>query len=90
MRAEDGKLHSHLEWPYSVFLLSFTVVQHVPFFVLGVVGKGSPSSPGTEKEEEENDEIKTKLCSLVQYLGNGWSDFLQIWYVDSHNWPARL
>ena len=42
-----------------------------------------------EVEEEKNEEIKTKFCSLVSY-GNGWTDFLQIWYVDSHNWPARL
>ena len=41
-------------------------------------------------EEEKNEEIKTKFCSLVCYLGNGWSDFLQIWYVDSPCWPAPL
>ena len=41
------------------------------------------------EEEEKNEEIKTKFCSLVSY-GNGWSDFLQIWYLDSPNWAARL
>ena len=41
-----------------------------------------------EDEEEENEEIITKFCSLN--LGNGWSDFLQIWYVDSPNWAACL
>ena len=37
-------------------------------------------------------EIKKKLKRnfVRSYLGNDWTDFLQIWYVDSHNWPARL
>ena len=40
------------------------------------------------EEEKKYEEIKTKLCSLVSR--NGWSDFLQIWCVDSPSWPARL
>ena len=41
-----------------------------------------------EVEEEKSEEIKTKFCSLVS---RKWLErFLQIWYVDSHNWPARL
>ena len=41
-----------------------------------------------DEEEEKNKEIKTKFCSLVS---RKWlSDFLQIWYVDSPNWAARL
>ena len=39
-------------------------------------------------EEESNEEIKMKLCSLISR--NGWSNVLQIWYVDSPNWPALL
>ena len=34
-----------------------------------------------EVEEEKNEEKNPNFGSL--YLGNGWSDFLQIWYVDS-------
>ena len=33
---------------------------------------------------------KLKRNFVRSYLGNGWSDFLQIWYVDSPNWAARL
>ena len=42
-----------------------------------------------EDEEEKNEEIKTKVCSLVS---RNWPccDFLQIWYVGSPNWAARL
>ena len=32
---------------------------------------------------------KLKRNFVRSYLGNGWTDFLQIWYVDSHNWPAQ-
>ena len=42
-----------------------------------------------EVEEEENNE-KLKRNFVRSYLGNGWSDFLQIWCVDSPSWPARL
>ena len=39
-------------------------------------------------EEEKTKKLKRKfVCS---YLGNGLSDFLQNWYVDSPNWAARL
>ena len=41
----------------------------------------------------EDEEKKTKKLTrnfVRSYLKNGWTDFLQIWYVDSHNWPARL
>ena len=41
-----------------------------------------------EVEEGKNEEIKRKF--VRSYLGNGWSDFLQIWYVDSPNRPALL
>ena len=41
-----------------------------------------------EDEEEKNEEIKTKFCSLVS---REWLDrFSSNWYVDSHKWPARL
>ena len=40
------------------------------------------------EEEEKNEEIKTKF--VRSYLGNGWSDFLQIWCVDSPCWPTPL
>ena len=33
---------------------------------------------------------KLKRNFVRSYLGKGWSDFLQIWYVDSPNWAARL
>ena len=36
------------------------------------------------KEEEKNPNFGRS------YLGNGWSDFLQIWNVDSPTYPARL
>ena len=43
------------------FLLSLSVVQHVPFFVLGVVDKGSPSSPSFEK-------IACKISNLTNFF----------------------
>ena len=39
-------------------------------------------------EVEEKNELKRNF--VRSYLGNGWSDFLQIWCVDSPSWPARL
>ena len=33
---------------------------------------------------------KLKRKFVRSYLGNGWSDFLQIWWVVSPNWPALL
>ena len=45
------------------------------------------------QNEDENKKEKTKKLKrnfVRSYLGNGWSDFLQIWYVDFHNWPAQL
>ena len=41
-----------------------------------------------EEVEEKNEEIKTNFVHSC--LGNGWSDFLQIWCVDSPSWPTRL
>ena len=41
-----------------------------------------------EEEEEKNEEIKTKFCSLVSR--KCLDRFLQIWYVDSHYWPAHV
>ena len=43
------------------------------------------ASVRNEDEEEKNEEIFVR-----SYLENGWSDFLQLWYVDSPNWAARL
>ena len=42
------------------------------------------------EEDEEEKTKKLKRNFVRSYLGNGWTEFLQIWYVDSHNWPARL
>ena len=41
-----------------------------------------------EEVEEKNEKLKRNF--VRSYLGNGCTDFLQIWYVDSHNWPASL
>ena len=41
-----------------------------------------------EVEEEKNEEKNPNVGR--SYLGNGWSDFLQIWYVDSPTSPAFL
>ena len=41
-----------------------------------------------EVEEEKTKNLKRNF--VRSYLGNGWSDFLQIWCVDSHCWPAPL
>ena len=43
-----------------------------------------------EDEEEEKKTKKLKRNFVRSYLGNGWSDFLHIWYVDPPNWAARL
>ena len=43
-----------------------------------------------EEVEEEKKTKKLKRNFVRSYLGSGWTEFLQIWYVDSHNWPARL
>ena len=40
--------------------------------------------------EEEKKMKKLKRSFVRSYLGNGWSDFLQIWCVDSPYWPAPL
>ena len=45
------------------------------------------------RKEEVEEEKKTKKKNPNfgrSYLGNGWSDFLQIWYVDSPTSPAFL
>ena len=39
--------------------------------------------------EEEKKTKKLKRNFVRSYLGNGWSDFLPIWCVDSPSWPAR-
>ena len=36
-------------------------------------------------EEEKINKEKNQNFGRLN-LGNGWSDFLQIWYVDSSNW----
>ena len=41
-------------------------------------------------EDEEKKTKKLKRNFVRSYLGNGWSDFLLIWYVDSPNWLALL
>ena len=43
-----------------------------------------------QNEEVEEKTKKLKRNFVRSYLGNGWTDLLQIWYVNSHNWPARL
>ena len=43
-----------------------------------------------DDDEEEKKTKKLKRNFVRSYLGNGWSDFLHIWYVDSPNWAARL
>ena len=35
-----------------------------------------------------NEEKKRNFAR--SYLGNGWSDFLQNWFVNSPHWPANL
>ena len=42
------------------------------------------------EEVEEEKKKKLKRNFVRSYLGNGLSDVLQIWYVDSPNWAARL
>ena len=43
------------------------------------------------KEEVDEEKTKKKNPNFGRsYLGNGWSDFLQIWYVDSSTSPAFL
>ena len=41
------------------------------------------------EDEEEKKTKKLKRNLVRSYLGNGWSDFLQIWYVDSPNWASN-
>ena len=41
------------------------------------------------RKEEEKTKKKNPNFGR-SYLGNGWSDFLQIWYVDSPTSPAFL
>ena len=40
--------------------------------------------------QNEEKAKKLKRNYVRSYLRNGWSDFLQMWYVDSPNWPALL
>ena len=42
------------------------------------------------EEDEEEKTKKLKRNFVRSYLENGWTDFLQISYVDSPNWAARL
>ena len=42
------------------------------------------------QNEDEETTKKLKRNFVCSYLRHGWTVFLQIWYVDSHNWPARL
>ena len=42
------------------------------------------------EEDEEEKTKKLKRNFVRSYLGNGWSDFLQIWYIHYPNWTARL
>ena len=42
------------------------------------------------KKKKKKKTKKLKRNFVRSYRGNGWSDFLQIWYVDSPNWAARL
>ena len=43
-----------------------------------------------EEEEEKKKRRKKKRNFVHSYLGNGFSDFLQIWNVDSPSWRATL
>ena len=43
-----------------------------------------------EEDVEEEKTKKVKRNFVRSYLGNGWSDFLHIWYVDYPNWAAHL
>ena len=47
-------------------------------------------SQSVQKEVEEEKTKKKNPNFGCSYLGNGWSDFLQIWYVDSPTSPAFL
>ena len=45
------------------------------------------------KDEEEGEKKKTRKKNRnfgSSYLGNGWSDSLQIWNVDSPGWRATV
>ena len=42
------------------------------------------------KKKKKKKTKKLKRNFVRSYLGNGWSDFLQIWYVVYPNWAARL
>ena len=43
-----------------------------------------------KKMKKKKKTKKLKRNFVRSYLGNGWSDFLQIWCVYSPNWAARL
>ena len=43
-----------------------------------------------KKMKKKKKTKKLKRNFVRSYLGNGWSDFLQIWYVDSPSWAACL
>ena len=43
-----------------------------------------------KKMKKKKKTKKLKRNFVRSYLGNGWSDFRHIWYVDSPNWAARL
>ena len=43
-----------------------------------------------KKMKKKKKTKKLKRNFVRSYLGNGKSDFLQIWYVDYPNWAARL
>ena len=43
-----------------------------------------------QNEEVEEKTKKLKRNFVHSYLGNGLSEFLQIWCVDSPYWPAPL
>ena len=45
---------------------------------------------GKMKKMKKKKTKKLKQNFVRLYLGNGMSDFLQIWYVDSPNSAARL
>ena len=42
------------------------------------------------RKDEEKKTKKKKRNFGSSYLGNGWSDFLQIWNVDSLGWRATV
>ena len=62
----------------------FQVVRSTRLLVIAIFSS-------VRKDEEEEKRTKKKKQNFgSSYLGNGWSDFLQIWNVDSPGWRATV